>query len=442
VDGFLDAEQALLLGHLRHPAPKSRDGIRDAELAAWAPELRAATPLHWFAVRSDLLRHDAVAGSPALGGDDAPGLLARLAGFDDGYTAGRLRGMHLVPAHPWQAADLPRRPAVAALIEAGAVRPLGPHGPAWWPTSSWRTLYHPDAPVMLKLSLGLRLTNCVRESSRRELRRGPAVHRLLDAGIGAATAAAHPGFTVLRDPAWLALQAPDGRLTGLDVSVREVPPGITSLRCLAGLLAPRPGIGPSPLATLPAACRDPRAWLARYAARVLVPMLHFYSSTGIGLEGHQQNTLVRLGADGSVTGGAFRDNQGFYLVRSELDTVRCVLGEEAVALDPLEDDTLDDWQCYYLLHNQALSVVGALGEAGLAAERPLLAVLREVLDGALPGLDAAGPHGGRLVRRWLSAATLPAKANLLTRLHGIDEVTAPMSDQAVYLDVPNPLVAR
>lgn len=443
-DPFLEAEQALLLGHLHHPTPKSRDGIGDADLAAWAPELRAATPLHWFSVDTTLVRHDAVDTSPALAGLDAPALLADLSGLADPGP-----GRVLVPAHPWQAADLPRRAAVAPLLDSGAVRPLGPHGPAWWPTSSWRTLYHPARSVMLKLSLGLRLTNCRRESTRRELRRGPAVHRLLDAGLAAATYAAHPTFQVVRDPAWLGVfvpdratgaPGPDSRLTGLDVSVREVPPGLTGLRCLAGLLAPRPGLGPPVLAELPAVRRDTGGWLAGYLTNVLVPMLHLYSATGLGLEGHQQNTLVRLAPDGTVLGGAFRDNQGFYLSRDALGPVRAVLGDEAVALDSMDPDMLDDWLCYYLLFNQALGVIGALGSTGLAPERDLLRVLADVLRSALPSLAAAGPHGARLVRRWLSAQTLPCKANLLTRLRGIDEVTAPMSDQAVFVAVPNPLV--
>lgn len=440
-DDFLDAEQALILGHLQHPTPKSRDGIGDADLAAWAPELRAATPLHWFSVHRALVRHDAVGSAPALAGLDTPALLSGLSGLPDPGP-----DRVLVPAHPWQALDLPRRAGVAPLVDSGAIRPLGPHGPAWWPTSSWRTLYHPEQPVMLKLSLGLRLTNCRRESTRRELRRGPAVHRLLDAGLGAATFAAHPGFGIVRDPAWLAVftpdaDTPDARLTGLDVSVREVPAGLSELRCLAGLLAPRPGMGPNVLVGLPAVRRDPCRWLADYAARVLVPMLHLYSTTGLGLEGHQQNTLVRLSPDGTVLGGAFRDNQGFYLARCELDPVRRVLGAEAVALDAMDTDMLDDWLCYYLLHNQALGVVGALGSAGLADERDLLDTLADVLRGFLPALTVAGPHGARLVRRWLDAATLPCKANLLTRLHGIDEVTAPMSAQAVFVDVPNPLTS-
>jgi siderophore synthetase component len=451
IDDFLDAEQALLLGHLHHPTPKSRDGIGEADLAAWAPELRAATPLHWFSVDTALVRHDAADTSPALRGLDTPALLAELAGLPDPGP-----GRVLVPAHPWQALDLPRRPAVAPLVESGAVRPLGPHGPAWWPTSSWRTLYHPERSVMLKLSLGLRLTNCRRESTRRELRRGPAVHRLLDAGLGAATLAAYPSFRLVRDPAWLGVFAPDpatgtlaadARLTGLDVSVREVPPGLAGLRCLAGLLAPRPGLGPSVLAGLPAVRRDPGGWLAGYTARVLVPMLHLYSTTGLGLEGHQQNTLLELAADGTVLGGAFRDNQGFYLSRDELGPVEAVLGAEAIALDAMDTAVLDDWLCYYLLFNQALGVVGGLGSAGVADERALLRVLAGELRAALPALAAAGsgsvagPHGARLVSRWLASATLPSKANLLTRLHGIDEVTAPMSAQAVFVETPNPLVS-
>ncbi|MGH3526041.1 MAG: IucA/IucC family protein, partial [Pseudonocardiaceae bacterium] len=56
---FLDAEQALLLGHLHHPAPKNRDGITSAEAAAWSPELRASFRLHWFAADPAVVSQDA-----------------------------------------------------------------------------------------------------------------------------------------------------------------------------------------------------------------------------------------------------------------------------------------------------------------------------------------------------------------------------------------------
>ncbi|MFB9429708.1 IucA/IucC family protein [Streptoalloteichus tenebrarius] len=438
VDGFLDAEQALVLGHLHHPAPKSRDGVPVAESAGFSPETRAAFPLFWFAADPAVVSQDAVAGAPALGGRDCATLLADLSGL-------RADGRVLVPAHPWQARDLIMRPRIAALVEAGLVEPLGPAGPRWWATSSLRTVYRPDAPVMLKLSLGLRITNSRREATRKELRRGLEVNRLLDAGYAAGTLRAHPGFSIVRDPAWLAVDEP-GRpegpeVTGLDVAVREVPGGVTDLRCLAGLVAPRPGVGRSRLGQLVTGMGSGGAarWVADYVDRVLVPMLHLYAATGIGLEAHQQNTLVRLAPDGSVAGGAYRDNQGYYLAESHLPRVLDLLGGDSTTLEAVADPIVDDRLSYYLLRNQALAVVGCLGVDGLADERELLAVVAERLRAALPALAAAGPDGDRLARRWLEADALPCKANLLTRLRGIDEVLAPVTAQSVYLTTPNPL---
>ena len=431
-DAFLDAEQALLLGHLHHPAPKSRDGISEAENAAYSPELRGSFRLHWFAADESVVSHDAVAGSPALAGRDTAALLAELAGTR--LADGRV----LVPAHPWQARDLVRRPRVAALIADGRLEPLGELGPQWWPTSSLRTVYRPDAPVMLKLSLGLRITNSRRESTRTELRRGLEIHRLLDVGYAAGTEAAHPEFSVVRDPAWLAVDggAATAEVTGLDVAVREVPAGLSELRCLVGLVAPRPAVGRSRLGAL---VGDPHRWVADYTDHVLVPMLRLYAETGIGLEAHQQNTLVRVDPAGRVTGGAFRDNQGYYLAASHLPGLLARTGADTSTLAVVADEVVDERLSYYLLRNQALAVVGCLAVDGLADERDLLAVLADRLRAALPALAEAGPDGDRLARRWLTSDTLPCKANLLTRLHGIDEVLAPLDAQSVYRELPNPL---
>ncbi|MBZ4335274.1 IucA/IucC family protein [Corallococcus sp. AS-1-12] len=439
VDGFLDAEQALLLGHLHHPAPKSRDGLSSTDSADFSPELRGSFRLHWFAAHPSVVSHDAVAGAPSLAGRDMVALMADLAECprDDGRV--------LVPAHPWQARDVLRRPRVAALIEAGLLTPLGERGPRWWATSSVRTVYRPDMPVMLKLSLGLRLTNSRRESTRTELRRGLEIHRLLDAGYASATTAAHPSFSIVKDPSWLAVDEPSRpggpEVTGLDVAVREVPARVATLRCLVGLVAPRPGLGRSMLGTSVAALGPgaAEAWVADYTDRVLVPMLHLYASTGIGLEAHQQNTLVQLDDRGRVVGSAFRDNQGYYLASSHLPRLLRLLGVDASTLAVVDDALVDERLSYYLLRNQALAVVGCLGSEGLGDERRLLGVMAGRLRDALPSLAAAGPSGDRLARRWLEADILPTKSNLLTRLHGIDEVLAPLDAQSVYLDAPNPL---
>jgi siderophore synthetase component len=170
-------------------------------------------------------------------------------------------------------------------------------------------------------------------------------------------------------------------------------------------------------------------------------MLHLYAETGIGLEAHQQNTLVRLDDSGAVIGGAYRDNQGYYLASSYLRGLLAITGLSDSTLAVVEDSIVDDRLTYYLLHNQALAVVGSLAVDGLADEDSLLRVVRDRLSHALPLLKASGPDGGRLASRWLTADVLPCKANMMTRLRGIDEVVAPLDAQSVYLDVPNPLQA-
>ncbi|MGW6275859.1 IucA/IucC family protein [Kribbella sp. NPDC055071] len=427
---FLEVEQALLLGHLNHPAPKSRDGLSGDELAAYSPELGGRFAMHWFEADAELVSSDQVAGAPSLQGLDAVQLMGALAGIT--ASAGRV----LIPAHPWQAASLLTRPRVAALVKAGRVKALGPSGVEWYPTSSLRTVFHPDRPVMLKLSLGLRITNSRRESTPTELRRGLEINRLLDAAYNAGTATAHPRFTIVRDPAWIALDEGGPTLTGLDVAVREVPADVNSYACLAGLVAPRPG-GASRLSAF--AAEDPTGWVAAYIDNVLIPMLHLYAETGIGLEAHQQNTLVRLDGLGRIKGGAYRDNQGYYLASSYLRGLLAVTGLRDSTLAVVDDPIVDDRLTYYLLHNQALAVVGCLAADGVADESELLGVVRDRLTLALPLLKAAGPDGDRLARRWLDAETLPCKANMMTRLRGIDEVVAPLDAQSVYLDIPNPL---
>ncbi|MFC6156858.1 IucA/IucC family protein [Kribbella jiaozuonensis] len=430
---FLEFEQALLFGHLNHPAPKSRDGLSGAELAAYSPELGGRFAVHWFEADAELVSSDQVAGAPSLQGLDAVQLMGALAGITP--SSGRV----LIPAHPWQAASVLSRPRVASLVRDGRVTALGPQGAEWYPTSSLRTVFHPDRSVMLKLSLGLRITNSRRESTPTELRRGLEINRLLDAAYNAGTATAHPRFTIVRDPAWVALDEGGPTLTGLDVAVREVPADVNSYACLAGLVAPRPG-GVSRLSDF--AADDPAAWVSAYIDNVLVPMLHLYAETGIGLEAHQQNTLVRLDGAGRIRGGAYRDNQGYYLASSYLRGLLAVTGLHGSTLAVVDDPIVDDRLTYYLLHNQALAVVGCLAADGVADEGLLLEVVRERLTLALPLLKAAGPSGDRLARRWLEAETLPCKANMLTRLRGIDEVVAPLDAQSVYLDIPNPLRLR
>ncbi|MFF3904916.1 IucA/IucC family protein [Streptomyces sp. NPDC001848] len=451
-DLFLSAEQALLLGHPLHPTAKSREGLSDTESRLYSPELRGSFPLHWFAVAPSVRAADS---AWTEGGRPVPAdrLTERLAGPDLPLPA----GFTALPLHPWQAREIRHRTEAAALLDAGLLRDLGPHGARWRPTSSVRTVHRSLVPAMLKLSLGLRITNSRRENLRKELHRGVEVHRLLRGGLGRQWRAAHPGFDIVRDPAWVAVDDQGGNpVAGLDVVIRHNPFGPTDdASCVAGLLSPRPRPHPdgqqgpamrSRLAEIVTrlAGRTGRSrgavateWFLRYLHHMVRPVLWLDSEAGIALEAHQQNTVLLLDAEGWPAGGRYRDNQGYYFRasrRAELDARLPGIGEHSDTFVP--DEVTDERFAYYLGINNVLGLIGAFGAQHLADERLLLAAFRRFLAEAATGPDRLRTP---LPARLLDSPVLRCKANLLTRLHGLDELVGPVDTQSVYVTITNPL---
>lgn len=426
---FLEAEQALVLGHPLHPAPKSRLGLTESEAARTSPEMRGRFPLHWFAADRSVVTSEG----------DADGWLAPFAPeTPEGYVA--------VPAHPWQARELMTRPGVTELLASGALRDLGPHGPQWHPTASLRTVYAPEEGVMLKLSLGLPITNSKRENLRPELQRGAEIDRLLDAGLAAELAEHHPTFGIVRDPAWLAVDPAPGtgrEESGLEVVVRTNPFGPADrVWCVAGLLAERPDLGGAEIARVIERLSErtgrssqevAEQWCARYFDAVVAPVLWLYRYYGLGLEAHQQNTLVTLDEDGWPCGGWYRDNQGYYISQQRAGELERLLPGAGTAGDNrCADAVIDERLGYYIGINNLIGLVGAFGSLVGCRERPLLELLRDRLRsfGDLPlAIELAG------------AASLRCKANLLTRVDGLDELVGPLETQSVYCDIPNPFTA-
>ena len=309
-----------------------------------------------------------------------------------------------------------------------------------------RTVYRPNLPWMLKLSLGMRITNSRRNNLRSELRLGVQAARLLDAGVGAALHRAYPAFRLVTDPAWVAVETSDAAESGLETAIRVNPFGPDSrVACVAGLVAGRPGTGPSRLAQLVSGLagrfdRRPtdiaEEWFVRYLEVVAVPLLWLYASHGIGLEAHHQNTLVTLDDDGWPAGGWYRDSQGYYLADSHADGARRLLpgfGEGVAAI--FTAAFVDERIAYYLGINNLLGLIGAFGSQGLADERRLLARLRQVL-GRLA--DELRPVPG-VIPLLLDAPTLRCKANYLTSVDGRDELVGSVEEQSIYVDIPNPI---
>ncbi|MFC7218622.1 IucA/IucC family protein [Streptomyces polyrhachis] len=445
---FLAAEQSLVLGHPLHPAPKSREGLSEAESASYSPELHGSFPLHWYAVDPAVLAADS---QWTRGGRTVPAveLVRELAGGGLESPPGCVP----LPLHPWQAREARTRPEIAELLARGLLHDLGPHGAPWHPTSSVRTVLRPGAPAMLKLSLGLHLTNSRRENLRKELHRGVEVHRLLRTGLAGEWAAAFPrgaGFDIVRDPAWLGVDTPGGApVRGLDVVIRHQPfADGDDVLCLAALTARRPVpdaprmrsrleevVGQLAARTGRSSAAVGAEWFLRYLEAVVRPVLWLDAHAGVALEAHQQNTLVVLDPHGWPTGGRYRDNQGYYFResrRADLDRRLPGIGEHSDTF--VADDVTDERFAYYLGINNVLGLIGAFGAAGLAPEAMLLAAFRRFLTDAARNLPAATLPG-----LLLDSTTLRCKANLLTRLHGLDELVGPVDTQSVYVTIPNPL---
>ncbi|MPY55483.1 IucA/IucC family protein, partial [Streptomyces acidicola] len=500
-DLFLAAEQSLVLGHPLHPTPKSREGLSEAAARLYSPESRGSFPLHWIAVAPSALAADS-AWTERGRLVPAEQLTSRLAGsglpLPKGHTA--------LPVHPWQLHAILHRADTAALLDAGLLQYLGRFGSPWHPTSSVRTLYRSGAPAMLKLSLGLRITNSRRENLRKELHRGVEVHRLLRTGLAREWRNAHPGFDIVRDPAWLAVTGPDGRpVPGLDVVIRHNPfDPADDVTCIAGLVSPRPcatGQSPPtgqrpPTGSSHAIVRDhdtgqphasvqpntsvqPRGtdhqqhgwpvdtpdlvmrsrltdivtrlagrtgrtrqavateWFLRYLEHVVRPVLWLDGEAGIALEAHQQNTLLLLDPEGWPRGGRYRDNQGYYFResrRAELEARLPGIGEQSDTF--VSDEVSDERFAYYLAINNVFGLIGAFGSQHLADERLLLAAFRRFLARAVTGPARLRTSLPALL---LDSPVLRCKANLLTRLHGLDELVGPVDTQSVYVTIANPL---
>ncbi|MFF5337343.1 IucA/IucC family protein [Streptomyces sp. NPDC013181] len=441
-DLFLTAEQSLLLGHPLHPSPKSREGLTDAESRRYSPELHGSFPLHWMAADRSVLAHDSAwtdQGRPVSAAD----LVAR-------HAEGLPFPAHssLIPLHPWQARELRSRPEVAALLDAGLLHDLGPYGAPWHPTSSVRTVHRPGSDLMLKLSLGVRITNSRRENLRKELHRGVEVHRLLRTGLARAWHAAHPGFDIVRDPAWLAVDTQDGTpVHGLDVMLRHNPfDRHDDAVCIAGLTAPRLWQGRTGMhsrlsdivhrlarTTGRATTAVAAEWFLRYLERVVHPVLWLDAHAGVALEAHQQNTLVLLDADGWPAGGRYRDNQGYYFRSSHRAALeRRLPGIGTVSDTFVSDAVTDERFAYYLGINNVFGLIGAFGSQRLADEQLLIDAFRRFLK-SVSGLGSPFPA------HLLSNPRLRCKANMLTRLHGLDELVGPVDTQSVYVTITNPL---
>ncbi len=418
---FLDAEQAGLLGHMAHPAAKSRWELGPEQSAAYAPEAGARFALRWLAVDPALVQSDSAAGAPAA--ELTERLLREDPAVDGAALDAALAGLGervLLPVHPWELEHLRERADVAALLGDGRVVELGALGSEVAPTASPATVYNADWPWQLRFPLHVRLTGDMEIAGPQELQRAVDAARGLADGLGASAGEIAPRLTMLQDPAFLAVVADGTPVEGLSVQLRENrwrAGSEADVSTVEVLVQDHPFDGSSRLGQIVARLAErggrpqadvAREWFARYAEIAIVPLLRLYAELGLALRSDQQGTLVEL-EDGWPARCVLRDARAAIVGQAAHDDI--AVGGAGLGEGPFLDN--------------ALGVVNALGVAGAIDEIDLLADLKALLERERERGDGAAT----LLDRLLGSSSWPCKAQMRTRL----------SEEDTYIEIPNPL---
>lgn len=433
---FAEAEQALLVGHAFHPAPKSHEPFNETEAKRYLPDFCSRFPLRWFAVDSAFVAGESLsmplrARLLRFAAQSAPQLLGH-------FTDARW----LIPMHPWQADHLLAQNGCRTLLNNGSLQDLGEAGAHWLPTSSSRSLYNESNSDMIKFSLSVRLTNSVRTLSVKEVKRGVRLARLAQTPRWQQLQARYPTMRVMQEDGWIGLRDADGQIQEESLmALREnllFPLPETQTNVLVSLTQAAPDGGDSLLAAcvrrlgqrlnLPLA-QAAACWLAAYCDRILLPLFSAEADYGLVLLAHQQNILVEMQQDLPV-GLLYRDCQGSGFTAGAEQWL-AEIGEPE-AENRFSEEQLLRYFPYYLLVNSTLAVTAALGAAGFDSEEKLIAQVREAL-----ATLRSQTQQTRCLDYVLNSPHWNCKGNFFCYLHDHNENT--IADPAViYFDFSNP----
>lgn len=439
---FIEAEQALFIGHNMHPAPKSRSGFSPEDFC-YAPESGEAFALHWFAlaphaITGEMHKADYRQTIEQIVTD--LGLTAQLSVSAKAYPS----DFQLLPVHPWQAKILLQQAEIKTLISQGDLKDLGQQGSGWRATTSLRAIYHPQCRFMLKFSLSVKLTNSIRHLSVKEVQRGMLLEQILDTAAAQEFRQRYPDFTIMGEPGFVAITSSDEVLEQSLVAFRVNPfmanPDRQAL-VLASLTQANPLGGGSMLANIVSryseqqgvsAVKAAETWFGAYLEKVLEPLLVARSDYGLIFLAHQQNIVVDL-VDGIPAGLFYRDCQGTGFTCAAKERFPEVLGDAAPE-NFMPHQHVNPFISYYLIFNSSFSVISALSATGLIDESQLLAQFRLFL-----GHLAQRQHiDNSFIHYLLDSPDLIFKGNFFVYLSNINENS--IEDPAsIYRQIANPL---
>lgn len=426
------SEQALWFGHPSHPAPKAREWSESGDRYRFSPEFGVSSALHNFEVKRD-------------------GLWIKSNGMNDDDVLANIADQSLATAdsviislHPVQAQLFMQDSRVQECIKQGIIKDLGCQGKAFYPTASIRTWFNEDHDYFLKVSLHVRITNCVRKNAWYELESTILIDRLLNT-LYETQGDTLGGFEPVSEPAvlcWAPLDVSNEdknwfkEQTGVILRRNFCRTEGSSNCVLAGAMFGRSlELRPQILDFMADLYGhrlnddDLLAWFESYQSLLLHPILSLFYHHGIVMEPHLQNTVI-IHNDGQPTKVLLRDFEGVKLTK-DLGMLRI----EAKELHPRVSQSLmysreKGWQriSYCLFVNN-------LSEAILALtwQRPELAsqmwqIVYKQLQIISNQLSVATPELDQL----LAGGKIPCKANFKVRL------AAKADREAGYVELNSP----
>lgn len=444
--GFIESEQALILGHSMHPAPKSRTGFVHEDWQKYSPEACEQTQLHYWLVASEYVA-EGTALEQAFSEQLKQEIKSHLS-ESELETLAAYAHYKLLPLHPWQARYLQSKAWFKSLKAKLKIIDLGEKAWIFSPTTSVRTLASFNAPWMLKPSLSVMITNSIRINLAKECHRGEMTHRLWHSELGQSILKQCPTLKAVNDPAWIALQL-DGEIIDETICIVRDQPFIPEqqVTCIASLCQDHPVEERNRFNALFDQIASQQKlndkaqiahdWFKTFLNISLSPLMYVYHRYGMAFESHQQNVLVEL-KDGWPQWLWLRDNQGFYYIEELADEILQQfpeLNDKAHAVG--SKAFVDERFSYYFFGNTLFGIINAIGATGFVSEQDLLSVLQQHLFDLLKQYPESS-----LIQSLLYQPTLPYKGNLLTRLHELDELIAPVENQSVYIQLANPLYIK
>ena len=444
--GFIESEQALILGHSMHPAPKSRTGFVYEDWQKYSPEACGQTQLHYWLVAPEY-----IAEGTALEQVFSIQLKQEIKWHlseSELETLAAYAHYKLLPLHPWQARYLQSKVWFKSLKAKLKIIDLGEKAWIFSPTTSVRTLASFNAPWMLKPSLSVMITNSIRVNLAKECHRGEMTHRLWHSELGQSILKQCPTLKAVNDPAWIALQL-DGEIIDETICIVRDQPFIPEqqVTCIASLCQDHPVEERNRFNALFDQIASQQKlndkaqiahdWFKTFLNISLSPLMYVYHRYGMAFESHQQNVLVEL-KDGWPQWLWLRDNQGFYYIEELADEILQQfpeLNDKAHAVG--SKAFVDERFSYYFFGNTLFGIINAIGATGFVSEQDLLSVLQQHLFDLLKQYPESS-----LIQSLLYQPTLPYKGNLLTRLYELDELIAPVENQSVYIQLANPLYIK